>query len=326
MKKSSRLLTTGMSIAAAAALMYFLLSRAGFDVLAASLRLMNYKWVLVAVILYTFDMLVRAYRWKVVLGGNSITVSIRDSFLAYNLANSLNIIIPAKLGDAARSYYLKKKLGLPYSSTLPATFLDRVFDVLGVYVLLIFCGIYIMARTKLEPWLYYTFGAGLGVLLLVVAVMELLLIKRDLIERIANSKLRSLAYSLVDAFSSSFRNKGNFMLLLGCSVIIWLCEGVFSYLIFISMGHPMNPVVIIFITMVAILTKVVPITPGGIGIFEGTMVLLLSFFGMDAGSGAVVSTVNHFIMNLYTIMLGVYALLSENINISVLQQEGRGNK
>jgi uncharacterized protein (TIRG00374 family) len=264
---------------------------------------------------------IRAFRWKVILSGNDIHISIWDSFLAYNLGNSLNIIIPAKLGDIARSYYLKKKFTLPYSRTLPATFLDRVFDVLGVYVVLFFCGIYIMTGTQLEPWLYYTFGAGIAALIFTVAALEILFNRKDIIERINNKKLKSLMYSLMEAFSSSFKDKGNFMLLLACSVIIWLCEGVFSYFIFISMGQNMNPFIVIFATMIAILTKVIPITPGGIGIFEGTMVLMLSLFGMDAGAGAVVSTVNHFIMNLYTILLGIYALLKDNISISAIQRE-----
>jgi uncharacterized protein (TIRG00374 family) len=128
-------------------------------------------------------------------------------------------------------------------------------------------------------------------------------------------------YSLLEAFSSSFRDKKNFILLLACSVAIWLCEGVFSYLIFLAMGQHMNPVIVIFATMIAILTKVIPITPGGIGVFEGTMVLVLALFGMDSGTGAVISTVNHFIMNFYTILLGIYALISENISINAIRRE-----
>lgn len=322
MKNGKKLLATGASMLAAAALMYYLLSKAGFSLIASSLVQLDYKWVLPAMALYTFDMLLRAYRWKVVLKGNDIHISLMDAFLAYNLGNSLNIVIPAKLGDIARSYYLKKKFDMGYSRTLPATFLDRVFDVLGVYVILLFCGIYIMLWAELEGWLYYTFAAGIAALVLTVAAMELLLRKRESIGRIRNEKLRSLLYSLTEAFTGSFRDKGNFALLLLCSVIIWLCEGIFSYMVFISMGQFMNPVVIIFITMVAILTKVVPITPGGIGVFEGTMVLLLSLFGMDSGVGAVVSTVNHFLMNFYTLLLGAYALIKENINVSAIRLEG----
>ncbi|HWR60721.1 MAG TPA: lysylphosphatidylglycerol synthase transmembrane domain-containing protein [Clostridia bacterium] len=321
MTGGKKLLTTIASIVLAALLMYHLLSKAGLDTIAASLGLLDYRWILPAVGLYTFDMLIRAFRWKAVLKGNDIRISIWDSFLAYNLGNSLNIVIPAKIGDVARSYYLKKKHGLAYSRTLPATFLDRVFDVLGVYAVLFFCGIYIMTGTRLEPWLYYTFAAGMAALVVILILMELLLKRKEIIERINNAKLRSLLYSLLEAFSGSFRERGSFMLLLACSVAIWLCEGVFSYLVFLSMGQGMNPVVVIFATMIAVLTKVVPVTPGGIGVFEGTMVLILSLFGMDPGTGAVVSTINHFIMNLYTILLGLYALLSENISIDAIRRE-----
>ncbi|HYE82826.1 MAG TPA: lysylphosphatidylglycerol synthase transmembrane domain-containing protein [Clostridia bacterium] len=326
MMSGKKLLTTLASVALAAVLMYYLLSKAGFSVIAESLAQLDYGWVLLAIFLYTFDMVLRAFRWKFVLKGNGIHISITDSFLAYNLGNSLNIIVPAKMGDIARSYYLKKKHAIGYSRTLPATFLDRVFDVLGVYVVLLFCGIYIMARTRLEAWLYYTFAAGIAALVITVAAMELLFKKKGMLERIGNGKMRSLIYSLLEAFSGSFRDKGNFAILLACSVVIWLCEGVFSYFIFISMGQYMNPFIIIFATMIAILTKVIPVTPGGIGVFEGTMVLMLSIFGMDTGTGAVVSTVNHFIMNLYTILLGVYALLRENISISAIQLERVGKK
>lgn len=321
MMSSKKLLSTLVSTTLAAVLMYYLLSKAGLETITKSLMLLDYRWILLAVGLYTFNMFIRAYRWMVILRGNGISISIRDSFLAYNLGNSLNIVIPAKIGDVARSYYLKKKHGLPYSRTLPSTFLDRVFDVLGVYAVLFFCSLYIMTRTRLEPWLYYTFAAGMAALVVTFLLLELLFKRKEIIGRIGNEKLQNFLYSLLEAFMGSFRDRGKFMLLLACSVSIWLCEGVFSYLVFISMGQGIDPMVVIFAAMIAVLTKVVPITPGGIGVFEGTMVLILSFFGMDTATGAVLSTINHFITNLYTIMLGVYALLSENISISAISRE-----
>lgn len=325
MTRSRKTITTLASAALAAFLLYYLLSKAGMDTIFKSLAMLDFKWVFAAICLYTFDMLIRAFRWKAVLGGNDIRISIWDSFLAYNLGNSLNIVIPAKLGDVARSYYLRQKRSLPYSRTLPATFLDRVFDVLGVYVVLLFCGIYIMMRARLESWLYYTFAGGIAALVAIITVMNLLYKNRGMVGRIKNDKLKRLIESLLEAFSASFRNKGNFILLLLCSVTIWLCEGVFSYFIFLSMGQQMNPVIIIFATMIAILTKVVPITPGGIGIFEGTMVLILALFGLNSGTGAVISTINHFIMNLYTLLLGVYALISGNISITAIRRERADN-
>jgi uncharacterized membrane protein YbhN (UPF0104 family) len=73
--------------------------------------------------------------------------------------------------------------------------------------------------------------------------------------------------------------------------------------------------------MIAILTKVFPITPGGIGIFEGTMVLVLSMFGLGSGEIAAASAVNHLFMNLYTLIVGMYVLLRKDISISKIQRE-----
>lgn len=321
MMNCKRIAATVLSFAAAVILMYFVLSKAGFGNIPVYLSSMDFKWVILAAGLYTVDMLIRAYRWMLILRSNNIEVRVRDSFMAYNLGNSLNIIIPAKMGDLARSYYLKKKFDYSYSRTLPSTFLDRLFDVLGVYVVILLCSIYILARTELTPWLYNIFLLGIAALVIIFVVMELLLRKREYIERIGNEKLQSLMLSLTEAFNGSFKDIRKFLLLLVCSVAIWLSEGLFTYLIFISMGQYLNPIILIFTTMIAILTKVFPVTPGGIGIFEGTMVLVLAMFGLGSGAAAAASAVNHLFMNLYTVMLGGYVLLKENISITKIKSE-----
>lgn len=321
MKNYRRIAATVLSFAAAVILMYFVLSKAGFENIPDYLSSMDFRWIALAAGLYTVDMLIRAYRWKLILKSNSIEVRVSDSFMAYNLGNSLNIIIPAKIGDIARSYYLKRKFNYGYSRTLPSTFLDRLFDVLGVYVVILLCSIYILARAELSSWLYNIFLLGIGVLVVTLIAMELLLRKREYIGSIRNEKLRSLMVSLVEAFTGSFRDRRRFLLLLACSVAIWLSEGIFAYMIFISMGQYFDPIIIIFTTMIAILTKVFPITPGGIGIFEGTMVLVLAMFGLGSGAAAAASAVNHLFMNLYTLMFGIYVLIRENISISKIQME-----
>lgn len=321
MMKFRKIAATVLSFAAAAVLMYFVLSKAGFRNIPVFLAAMDLRRVALAAGLYTLDMLVRAYRWKLILKGSNIEIRVRDSFMAYNLGNSLNIVIPAKIGDIARSYYLKRKFNYGYSLTLPSTFLDRLFDVVGVYVVILLCSIYILAQTELEPWLYDIFLLGIVVLLLAFLVMELLVRRREYIGRIGNEKLRSFVFSLAEAFDCSFRDRRRFLVLLLCSVAIWLSEGIFAYMIFVSMGLHLNPIILIFTTMIAVLTKVFPITPGGIGIFEGTMVLVLAMFGLGGGAAAAASAVNHFFMNLYTVMFGIYVLLRENISVSGIQRE-----
>lgn len=321
MKSFKKMASIIVSLAIAVLLMYFVLAKAGFANVPGYLSAIDFKWVVLAVALYTVDMFIRAYRWQVILKSNNLQVGLKDSFMAYNLGNSLNIIIPAKIGDVARSYYLKKKFGYTYPRTLPSTFLDRLFDVVGVYLVILLCSLYIVTRAKLSTWLYDIFILGIVVLVIIFIVMELLLRKSSLVGKIKNEKLRSLIYSLLEAFTGSFKDRRNFLILIGCSVVIWLCEGLFAYLIFISLEQYYNPVVVAFSTMIAVLTKVFPITPGGIGVFEGTMVIVLAMFGYSSGSAAVASTVNHLFMNLYAVILGIYILLRENISVSNIELE-----
>ncbi len=320
MKKRSSI-SIALSFLVAGFLMYLILRRIGFDQLPYIIGRLNYIWIAAAISLYTIDMLIRAYRWKLILEDSGIRISLRDSFLAYNLGNTMNILIPAKLGDAARSYYLKGKYGYGYTATLPATFLDRLFDVIGVYILLLLSSIYVLARVKLDRWFYLLIFAGVAALLAVFVVLEIFLANRNKLDRIKNNKLRGLAVSLINAFQGSVKLKGKFIALILYSVFIWACEGFITFLVFLALGKSINPIILLFTNMVANLTKVIPITPGGLGVFEGTMMLLLSMLGITGSFTATASTLNHLLLNLYTLAAGVYALIKENISIAKIRTE-----
>ncbi|MFZ5353371.1 MAG: lysylphosphatidylglycerol synthase transmembrane domain-containing protein [Bacillota bacterium] len=325
MKKKSKISIT-LSFAAAAVIMYLILKKVGFEELPDYIGRLDYKWIIAAAALYTIDMLVRAYRWKLILADSGVSIGTGASFLAYNLGNTMNILIPAKLGDAARSYYLKSKYGYGYTMTLPATFLDRVFDVIGVYILLLLSSIYVLARVRMDSWLYYLLLLGIAALIMVFVLLEVFASNKSSLGKIKNDKLRSLVSSMLEAFYGSVKRKDKFFILVAYSIFIWACEGIITYFVFMSLGESINPIILLFTNMVANLTKVIPITPGGLGVFEGTMIIVLSLLGVSGGFVGVASTLNHLVLNLYTITAGVYALLKENISVVKIQMEKADKK
>ncbi len=316
--KRSKLLTTVTGAVLAAVLMYAVLSRAGFSNIPKYLTAMDYGWILLSIVVYTLEVLLRAYRWKAILGKNSISVRLTDAFFAYNLGNSLNILLPAKIGDVGRSYFLKKKYGCSYSDTLPSVFLDRVFDVIGVYIVILACSIYILTGVRLTRWFYNLFVLGIIALLAVLVVLEVLMTRRGLLDRLKDERIKRLLRALLDGFAGTFKEKKSFLSLSLCSAVIWLLEGIVAVMVFQALGQQLDLIVIVFTTLFATLAKIVPVTPGGIGVFEGTMVILLSLFGFSKEAGAIVSTVNHLVMNLYTIFIGVYVILMNQIKVSKL--------
>lgn len=319
--RSKKGLSFAISISIAAAMIYLILNKVGFSNIPTYFKDIGWSFILATLALYIMDMFIRAFRWQAILRDSDVHVGLWHVFLAYNLGNSLNVIIPAKLGDVARSYYMKKKFDYGYSKTLPATFLDRVFDLLGVYILLFICSIYVLARVRMESWFYYTLFLGVFVLAALFIAFEYALRNRQKLQAIKNDKLRALLYNLIDVFSGSIKNKSKFANLLLLSVLIWLCEGVITWLVFLAIHQTVNPVVAVFANMIANLTKVIPITPGGLGVFEGTMLLVFSLFGVNGSIAGMASTINHFLVNVYTLIIGIYVLLKENISVTQIQAE-----
>jgi conserved hypothetical protein len=324
--KYKRLFGTVISFGISIGLIFLVLSNAGFSNIVIYLKDMDYRYILCAVILYTIDMFLRAYRWKEILSDNKIFIKLKDSFLAYNLGNSFNIIVPAKIGDIARSYYLKKKHGYGYLSTLPATFLDRLFDIIGVYIVIFFSGIYVVSRVEIPSWLFNLMIGGIICLSMVFIVMACLIGRRDRLEKFSKGKVGNFIFTMVCGIEGSLKNLRKFIKYTVCSVLIWCFEGLLTYFVFLSMHQAINPLVAVFSSMIATFTKVFPITPGGIGVFEGAMVIILSLFNFNSGITGVISTLNHFIMNLYTVAAGIVALIKSGISVRQISSEGVGNR
>ncbi len=324
MKKNKISIIISFSIALI--LMYAILKKIGFEKLPEYLASINYTWIAAATMLYTVDMMVRAYRWQQILKDNSINIRLTDSFLAYNLGNAMNILIPAKIGDIARSYFLNKKYKLAYAKTLPATFVDRIFDVVGVYIVILICSVYVITTVKLDRWFYNMLLLGIIALVLTFVFLEVIINNKKLLKSIKNKRLVELIEAMRQVFHGSIKNKGKLLRMTVCSTFIWTCEGIITYFIFLSLGQNISPIIITFANMTANLTKIIPVTPGGLGVFEGTMILVLSFYGYTGAVIGIASTLNHLLMNLYTIALGMYALIRENIKIANIKMEKVNNQ
>lgn len=319
--KNKKLISLIIGMILGFGLLYLVIRGVGFRKFGLYISDLNYWWIVFAVFLYTLDMLVRAYRWREILKDNEIYISVRESFFAYNLGNSLNILIPAKIGDIARSYYLKEGHGYGYESTIPSIVLDRFFDVVGVYIVILISSIYVLKRVKMPQWFFYLCTAGVIALIAAFAIIYIIVRKKDRVQAIKNERVRSFILSSVNVVSGSVKNREKFIELTIYSAAIWVLEGLVTFVVFLAMGHYMNPIEAIFANMVATLTKVFPVTPGGIGVFEGTMAIVLSIFGQEASAAGALSTLNHLLMNLYTIGAGMYVLIKSGISISKIRDE-----
>lgn len=250
----------------------------------------------------TFPM--RAIRWRLLLTNASVPVhegrttwASMPALMEYiYLSWFANCIVPAKLGDAYRGYLLKHNGSVSFSATFGTIFAERLLDMLGLFGLLVVSGWFTFgARMPEGTEIVFGFGA-----LLVVAILCGLAGMRWLSPVIHHFMPRRL-HSIYDKFEyaalRSFRPAILPQLVL-LTFVIWLLEGFRLYFVILALGQEglhLQLSAIIFVALASSLLTALPITPAGLGVVEGTVTVVLTFFGVDRHLGAAVTLLDRLI-------------------------------
>ena len=239
----------------------------GWRDVAHALAGFHYAYLLLALGLAFANFTLRGFRWKWLLARVGVHVPHKENLLISYAGLSL-AITPGKVGEALKSYLLLGR-GFPVVKTLPAVFVERICDLLGVIAL---------AATGIFA---YREGVGIVLLALVITVVIAWLstsrraseLVFSLGERIPRLRPRvTWLRDLVENIRGLFR-PGTLVVagLIGC--LAWFCEAAALYFVLLGAGAGVNLFVANFMYSLSTLAGVV--FPGGIGGTEGVLTLML---------------------------------------------------
>ncbi len=296
----------GISLFAGIGLIVLIAAYVGVDETIAHLRTIRPIILLPVTITYCFAWYLRGYRFHRLMRIFERTVPLMRALYVEVAGNCANFLAPAKLGDIVKLVYLKKHYGLPYPQGTLAAVLIRVLDLVTVLALIL-ATVAFMSRQAAQDYRVYIV-VGIAVLALVFGAAAAFYFR----PRLFHPLFIGPAARLLPTFEAMHRtftaNIGQFALILGISVLVWLFDSlvlqVFLWSFEINLGYAQ----IIFVLMVSNLVKTLPITPGGIGVLEGVLVGLLSAFGVDKSVAFTVSILDHGFKNIFTLVLGVLFL------------------
>ncbi len=271
----------------------------------AHIRGANMGFMLVGFSVFYLTFPLRAVRWRMLLNNAHVPVHEgRKSWASFPalieyiyLSWFANCIVPAKLGDAYRSYLLKHNGQVSFSSTLGTIFAERLLDMLALFALLVFSGWFTFgAQLPGETQMVFFFGALLVVVILVaLASMRWLspYIHRFIEgnEMLASRKIHEVYGRFEEAALRSFRPAilPNLIVL---TAGVWLLEGFRLFFVIQALGQEglyLTIPAIIFVALASSLLTALPLTPAGLGVIEGTVtvVLIKFFFVQEDLAGAV---------------------------------------
>jgi len=265
--------------------------------------------------------LIRSYKWQLLIRSLGVQYGWRRSIQVTLIGFFVGFITPGRIGDIARSFYLRNDTKLALSASISTVFVDRLLDlmvvlVLGMFSILLFSQYYssrlFYSLISIAVVLFF----GLYITTKKRTVKALL---RPLYKKIIPLKYKAKLSKGFNTFYESVfaykKNKKLLFTLLVINIINWFVIFTFMYVIAIIIGLSVSFYYILLIAPIIVLVEIIPISIGGIGTREAAIVFLLSFVNIDSVLAVSYSLVYMVLAGWTFAMVGAVLWLKEPIKI-----------
>jgi len=258
----------------------------------SQLRQTNPAWLAVAALVYYAGFMARCVRWRLLLsnaGYDRARVPNMPGILALAgimyRAWSMNAVTIAQLGDGYRAYSFKKRTNTAGAPVLGTILAERVVDAVVLAALLI-PTVAVAFRNHLSHdaiWALAVAGAVAATGPVFLRFMPAIV---QFVNRFAPAKIGAALSELADGVARSI---GRMPLVVLYSGLGWLGESVMLFLVAHAAGAPISLADAGTVALITALLTTIPITPGGLGVAEAGIVIMLGQLGMAAGPAAAIA-------------------------------------
>jgi uncharacterized protein (TIRG00374 family) len=296
---------------AGAALLYLLLAAIytdGKEVL-AGLVAYPLSWLFVGLFLAALNYLFRFFKWHYYLRTLEIAVPLYESALIFVSGFALTVT-PGKIGELLKSYLLRESHDVPIARSAPIVLAERLTDLVSLLFLSLLGASVWMTRQQ-----RYLVAVGFGLCALLLFGLSFRRLGHAALDLLAKLPPRRVTAALsprlrtfYDAAYAILRPLPLFIAVL-LSTAAWFFECLAFYYIMRGAGAPVSLLLCTFIYALMTVAGALAFVPGGLGVTEGGMALLLSQLGGVARPSAVTATLITRVLTLwFAVLLGVVAL------------------
>jgi uncharacterized protein (TIRG00374 family) len=247
----------------------------------------NFNWLLLPILLLLSlgNYFTRFFKWEYYLKIVEVRIPKIDS-LSIFMSGLIMSVTPGKFGELLKSYLVKQINNTPISKTAPIIFAERATDFLSLTILAM-VGAY-----------YFNYGKSIIVVISVIIVFSLVVItNRKLSIKLLHlfSKINFLSkhtQRISTAYDSSFKLLSfvPLMLMTFLSIISWGFECFGYYLILTNFEMTIDVLWAFFSYSFSTIVGAVSMMPGGLGVTEGSLTLMLVQKGFS-DNDAIASTI-----------------------------------
>ncbi len=254
---------------------------------------------------------IRFLKWQYYLRLLDIPVALKDSASIF-LSGFALTVTPGKIGEVLKSYLLRESHGVPIARSAPIVLAERLTDLISLLLLsLVGASAWMSAQQRYLVAVGFVLCAGLLVVLTWRRLAHRVL---DLLGVLPPRRITSAVLPRLRTFYDSayvLLRPGPLLLSVALSSLAWFCECMAFYFVARGAAAGVSLLLCTFIYALMTVAGALAFVPGGLGVTEGGMALLLAELGGVQRPTAVAATLIIRVLTLwFAVLLGLSALLS----------------
>ncbi|WP_231184640.1 flippase-like domain-containing protein [Haladaptatus sp. DYF46] len=313
----------------------------------------NLALVGAAAVIYVFSWPLRGARYKNILEELGFTESVGFLTGAIFISQTGNLVFPARLGDGVRAYVMKARRNIPYPSGFASLAVERVFDLLTITVLagVVLIGLTVTGQAAdivqaitgakhaeaARTAVYVAAGVGVAAIaavgVIVASARSDSNLVRSLMTKISSDSYANHVAGIVERFTGDVQtvasDRAAFARVGASSLAIWSLDVLTAILVLVAFPSvSLDPITLVAIGFFAVsvgnLAKVLPLSPGGVGLYEAAFTVFvagLTPISWEVALGAAI--LDHAVKNIVTLVGGVGSMFSLNVSLTQAVEEGR---
>lgn len=316
MNKSIKLII-GIAISAIGLLYAF--RELNFNELIENLSQTHMPYVFLSMIIMVASVALRAYRWQLMLIPIQL-ISFKPLFGSTMIGYFGNGVLPFRLGEILRAYAISKKNTITASSAFGTIILERLLDLMGLVVIMIFFAFF----SPLMEWSGSVL-IGLSVMTFIGLVFIIWLGKSHsnlhekvvhwkIFEKSSGKKLLSIIQNVINGLVSIRKTKHSFQLVI-LTLVLWILYYICTVLVVIAAGIDISWVAAGIVLIATTLAISVPSAPGYVGTYHAaTVYVLVNIFHAGLSESQAFAVLIHAVGFIPLVLIGFVCFLRSSIH------------
>jgi len=340
-----RRLKAAIGLALAAACLYFVFRNVDVGAVAEAFGQFKAYWLLPALALYAADYWLRAERWRELLAPiqKAKTATLLDLLV---IGNTVNNVLPARLGDVTRAVLCKRRFGMSRSSALATIFVEKIGD--GVATLGFFLAAVAlspkdlgqhggvkelvggMTESQFVSWMNLAMRVSAWIfgLALLFSILGIAFRSRTarLIEWTAarapgrlGATLHRIGHMFLEGLSV-LKSPAGMAATAVITLLLWAAEAGVYYTIGRGFHEPIPFAAIVMLVAIVNLAVMLPSSPGFWGPFELVAIGVLKLFGVSGGVAVAFTLVTHLFLIVPLAGAGALAMAREHLHLKDVRE------